>query len=91
VGDEGFLDLHGTVERFESSGVPVISLIAASGDDWDRYQSLHWRACEAWLAENPQHREADDLRATHERHKAHYLRVARSLLGWAILVGAKPG
>lgn len=87
VDDEGFVELDATVERFESSGMPVVSLIAASEDDWDRYESLQWRACEEWLAANARHSEADELRATYLRHKSHYLQVQRGLLGWAIFVG----
>jgi hypothetical protein len=33
--------------------VTITGIIAASDDDWDRYESLHWRALEEWLAEHP--------------------------------------
>jgi SAM-dependent methyltransferase len=89
VDDEGWVALDATVERFESSGVPLVSLIAASEDDWDRYESLHWQACEEWLAENPQHPESEGIRDTHLRWKSHYLRRQRGLLGWAIFIGWK--
>jgi hypothetical protein len=59
--------------------------IAASEDDWDRYESLHWRAIEEWLAQHP----GEDFRAQHERHRGDYLRFQRALLGWAIFVGRK--
>jgi hypothetical protein len=39
------------------AGFAVTGLVAASEDDWDRYASLHWRAIEEWLAENPTTRE----------------------------------
>ena len=57
--------------------------IAASDDDWDRYESLHWRALEEWLAENPDDPEAPGIRERHERARDGYLalqRVDRSLL-----------
>ena len=38
-------------------------------DDWDRYETLHWRAVEEWLAENPDDPDAADIRARHERYK----------------------
>lgn len=85
--DAGYVPLAVTVRRFEEAGVPVVSLIAADEDDWDRYESLKWRACEEWLAENPNHPETAELRAVYERSKWHYLERQRSLLGWAILVG----
>ena len=50
---DGFVDLAATVERFQSAGLALTGLIAASEDDWDRYESLHWRALEEWLAATP--------------------------------------
>ena len=50
---DGFVDLAATVERFQSGGLALTGLIAASEDDWDRYESLHWRALEEWLAAEP--------------------------------------
>ena len=46
--------LADTVLIFETSGLPVVSVIAASEDDWDRYETLHWRAVEEWVAANPE-------------------------------------
>lgn len=81
--------LEGTVTIFETSGLRVVSVIASSEDDWDRYETLHWQAVESWLAENPDDPDAPDIRARHERNKRTYLRYQRDLLGWAILVGWK--
>lgn len=89
VEDEGYVPLAATVGRFEASGMPVVSLAAASESDWDRYESLHWRACEEWLAESPAHPEAAEIREPYLEAKARYLTVQRALLGWAILVGWK--
>ena len=50
---EDFLTLPETVARIESTGVEVVNLIAASQDDWDRYESLHWLALAEWLEANP--------------------------------------
>jgi SAM-dependent methyltransferase len=88
-GPETFVSLEQTVARFEQEGLPVVSLIAASQDDWDRYESLHWRAVEEWIAESPGHPEADDLRDQGARYKQLYLRWNRDLLGWAIFAGRK--
>jgi hypothetical protein len=65
-------------------------LIAASEDDWDTYESLHWRALEEWLAENPGDREAAAIRDRHDANRRLYLEHLRALLGWAIFVAAKP-
>ena len=78
-----------TVERFQSCGLALTGLIAASEDDWDRYESLHWRALEEWLAANPEHGDAAAIRARHLARRDDYLRSQRAWLGWAIFVGRK--
>jgi SAM-dependent methyltransferase len=82
--------LADTVVIFETSGIPVVSVIASSEDDWDRYETLHWRAVEEWLAANADDADADDVRRQSERWKRTYLRHGRDYVGWAIFVGWKP-
>jgi cyclopropane fatty-acyl-phospholipid synthase-like methyltransferase len=82
--------LADTVVIFETSGMPVVSVIASSEDDWDRYETLHWRAVEEWLAANADDPDADDVRRQSERWKRTYLRHGRDYVGWAIFVGWKP-
>lgn len=81
--------LEGTVTIFETSGLPVVSVIASSEDDWDRYETLHWQAVEKWLAENAGDPDAAEIRSRHERYKRAYLGHGREVLGWAIFVGWK--
>jgi SAM-dependent methyltransferase len=88
--DEPFTSLDGTVAIFESGSLRVVTLIDSSLDDWDRYETLHWRAVEEWLAEHADDPDADEVRAAHERWKRSYLRHGREHLGWAIFVGWKP-
>jgi SAM-dependent methyltransferase len=88
--DEPFTSLDGTVAIVESGALRVVALIDASLDDWDRYETLHWRAVEEWLAESPDDPDADEIRGSHERWKRTYLRHGRELLGWAIFVCWKP-
>ena len=73
----------------ESGALAVVSIIASSHGDWDRYETLHWRAVEEWLAENRDDPDAADIRRRHERYKNTYLRHGREHLGWAIFVGWK--
>lgn len=76
--EEGFPDLPTAVRRFESAGIELTGLVAASEDDWDRYESLHWRAAvEAG---------GEDVLATHRQHLDRHL-TRRTALGWAIFVG----
>ena len=86
---EPWTTLEGTVTVLETSGLRVVSVIASSEDDWDRYETLHWQAVESWLAANPEDPDAVEIRERHERHKRTYLRHGRELLGWAIFVGRK--
>lgn len=88
-GDE-FLPLAETVERLESAGAEVVSLIAASEDDWDRYVSQHWLALEEWLAANPDDPQAGEFRERGRRERERFLRWERGLLGWAIFVARAP-
>jgi SAM-dependent methyltransferase len=87
--DQPWTELAGTVVAFETSGLPVVSVIASSDDDWDRYETLHWQAVETWLEANPEDADAPEIRTRHERHKSDYLRYRRDHLGWAIFVGRK--
>ena len=87
IDPEGFTSLPGTIERFQAAGLVPMGLIAASEDDWDRYESLHWRALEDWLAENEDDPDADEIRGLHEEARDQYLRVRRGLLGWGMFVG----
>jgi Methyltransferase domain len=87
--NEPWTTLEGTVVAFETSGLPVVSVIASSEDDWDRYETLHWHAVEQWLAANPGDPDAEEIRSRHEQYKRNYLRHQREHLGWAIFVGWK--
>jgi len=81
--------LEGTIAILESGALRAVTVIASSEDDWDRYETLHWRAVEEWLAANPDHVEASGVRRIHEKSRRAYLRHGRDYLGWAILIGWK--
>jgi SAM-dependent methyltransferase len=82
----GYVSLSETASRVERHGVTLIGLISSSTDDWDRYESLHWRAVEDWLAEN----DDDEIRRASEEHKRNYL-ARRDAFGWAMFLARKPG
>ena len=85
--EDGFVDLPATVARLEAAGVAITGLVAASEDDWDRYESLHWRAAVEALAAWPD----ADLEATHRQHVERHIATRRFQLGWAIFVARVPG
>jgi SAM-dependent methyltransferase len=82
----GYVSLSETASKVERHGLTLIGLISSSTDDWDRYESLHWRAVEDWLVEN----DDEEIRNTHEQHKRQYL-ARRDAFGWAMFVARKPG
>jgi hypothetical protein len=90
VDDHGYVTLDETVARFEAAGFATTGIIGASDDDWDQYESRHWRAVEEWLAEHPDDSEAAEIRALHERRRRDHFAYRRALQGWAIFVGRKP-
>lgn len=84
--DAPYSSLADTVGEIEAHGIRVVGVIAASQDDWDRYETLRWRAVEEWLADNGADPDAADVRSMHEHAKRAYLRHGRDVLGWAIFV-----
>jgi SAM-dependent methyltransferase len=87
VDDDGYVPLRETVARLEAAGLALVTLIASSEDDWDTYESLHWRALEEWLAEHPRDPDSVAIRERYETNREAYLQHQRALLGWAIFVG----
>ena len=82
----GYVSLSETGAKVERHGLSLTGLISSSTDDWDRYESLHWRALEDWLAEN----DDEEIRSRYEEHKRNYL-ARRDAFGWAIFLARKPG
>lgn len=85
VDDLGYVPLRETVARVEQHELALAGLIASSVDDWDRYESLHWRALEEYLAEH----DDPEIRERHEHEREQYLDRLRGRLGWAIFVGRR--
>lgn len=84
---EEFSTLPETLARFEACGLEPVGLFASSEDDWDRYETLHWRALDDWLRANPADPDAPAFRERGRRRRERYLRWERDLLGWAIFAG----
>jgi precorrin-6B methylase 2 len=89
IDDGGYVRLDETAARFASAGLRLHTLIDASPDDWDRYETLHWRAVEEWLEANPDDPDAPECRRRHERYRDEYLGRQRELLGWAIFAARR--
>ncbi len=99
--DEGYLteaglrrDEFGThaenVATGERAGlVPLLALVS-SGEEWDRYETLQWRATARWVASHPEDPDIPELveRVAQARHA--YLTWGRDTLGWALYLFARP-
>jgi SAM-dependent methyltransferase len=62
---------------------PLLAL-ASNGDDWDRYETLQWRASNRWAAEHPDDPDAAAVLERVERDRRTYLEWGRDTLGWAL-------
>lgn len=82
--------LQDTVQWLNREGMTLVGLIDSSQDDWDRYESKHWRAADAWARQNPNHPELHDFLERSERFKCNYLQFDREALGWALFVSRIP-
>jgi SAM-dependent methyltransferase len=91
INDLGYVSLEGTVGRLESGGLDLTGMIASSDDDWDHYESQHWRAMEEWLNEQPSTQDLNSIRERHEARRREYIGSNRSRLGWAIFVARRNG
>ena len=69
---------------FEPTGI-----IASSIDDWDHYESPHWRAGLAWLSANPDHPDAASIGAKVAEDRRRYFTEERDVFGWAIVTGVR--
>jgi SAM-dependent methyltransferase len=76
-------------ERFGRHGLTLTGLVAASPDDWDQYESLHWRAAEAWIGDHPNDPDAGWLAAKIAEDRARHLGEERDVFGWAVFVARK--
>ncbi|MBK0869856.1 MULTISPECIES: cyclopropane-fatty-acyl-phospholipid synthase family protein [unclassified Saccharopolyspora] len=87
AGDE-LPSLSELVHIAEELDFEVTGLVSASTDDWDRYESQHWKNVLDWAKRNPEHPERDSVLADSRRFRNDYL-SHRGELGWTIVLGAK--
>jgi hypothetical protein len=67
-------------------GFDLETIIRASQDDWDRYESDNWYGLGLWLEENGDHPERDQVYRHLRRIQDEYLSYGREYIGWAMMV-----
>jgi SAM-dependent methyltransferase len=73
----------------EAGLVPLLALVS-NGDDWDRYETLQWRAAARYAAAHPEDPDLPELLERVDRGREEYLRWGRATLGWALYLFARP-
>jgi SAM-dependent methyltransferase len=74
------------VELAVAAGFMPVAVHEASLDEWDRFESGFSAGYASWLAEHdPQHPDAEDVRARAARQRSAYLKGYRGILGMAYL------
>jgi SAM-dependent methyltransferase len=67
---------------------PLLALVS-NGDEWDRYETLQWRAAARHAAANPTDPDVPELLERVSRSRHEYLAWGRETLGWALYLFAR--
>jgi SAM-dependent methyltransferase len=78
------------VEAGEAEGlVPLLALVS-TGDEWDRYETLQWRATARYAASQPDDPHVAEVVSRVARNRHAYVTWGRDTLGWALYLFQKP-
>jgi hypothetical protein len=88
---EMFADHYGNVRIGPEEGLVPLYAAAASGDDWDRYETLQWHAAAEYAAANPNDSDLPEIAEKMAHAQEVYLRWQRETLGWSLYLFRKPG
>lgn len=87
---DDFGDHAQNVEAGEAEGlVPLLALVS-TGDEWDRYETLQWRAAARFADSNPDDPDVTELVTKVARNRHEYITWGRETLGWALYLFEKP-
>jgi SAM-dependent methyltransferase len=78
------------VETGEAEGlVPLLALVS-TGDEWDRYETLQWRATARYGDSHPEDPDLAELTTRVAKSRHEYVTWGRDTLGWALYLFQKP-
>ena len=69
--------------------VPLLALVS-SGQEWDWYETLQWRAAARYAERHPDDPDIPALLERVSRARHEYLTWGRATLGWALYLFLKP-
>ena len=87
---EEFSTHAGNVAVAVEEGLEPLLALVSNGDEWDRYETLQWRAAARWAAGNADDPDRAELLARVERGRREYLEHGRDTLGWALYLFRVP-
>jgi SAM-dependent methyltransferase len=86
IGNEDWVSLVGTHQRFDQAGFDLVEMVLSNTDDWDRYVAAQWRTVDDWLRQNPDDPDTSALDEWIGAGQRSYLSVDRRYLGWGVFV-----
>ena len=78
------------VRTGEEEGLVPLLAFVSSGADWDRYETLQWRAAARYAATHPEDPDLPALRERVARMQHEYLVWGRETMGWALYLFGRP-
>jgi ferredoxin-NADP reductase len=76
------------VEVGVAEGLTPWLAFTSTGDEWDRYESLQWRAAARHAAAHPDDPDLAELLERVDRSRHEYLTWGRETLGWSLYLFA---
>ncbi|MGP4112264.1 SAM-dependent methyltransferase [Streptomyces sp. 4N509B] len=86
AGPEDYVELVGTLDRFEAAGCELVEMVLGDLDEWDRYAASQWLTVDDYLTAHPDDPEAAELRAWSAHARRSYLAYTRRYCGWGVFV-----
>lgn len=77
------------VEAGEAEGLTPLLALVSSGDEWDRYETLQWRAAALYADANPDDADVTELVTRVAKNRHEYVTWGRETLGWALYLFQK--
>jgi SAM-dependent methyltransferase len=74
------------LEMARAEGFTFEYLIRSSEEEWARYNAANWRGLVAWLKENANHPDYDQVRRWLDKEQDTYIRWWREYMSWALYI-----